>query len=228
MSNRAERRAAERASNPNISASQLHANRANAQMSTGPTSPQGKATSSLNAVKTGLTGQTVLLPTDDAIIYQQHLASIFAQFAPATDQEKALVQTIADTEWRLLRIFPLETGIYAIGLRELADLYPDEPNPANRQALIQAEIFRTYRRELNNLALQERRLRNHHKADTAELQALQQARLEKEQSAAKKKPAAKPTPNGFVFSAEDSLPKSAPTNTPDTSNESEIGDTAAA
>jgi len=40
---------------------QITANQKNAQLSTGPTSPDGKAKSSLNAVKTGLTGRTVLL-----------------------------------------------------------------------------------------------------------------------------------------------------------------------
>src|SRR5882757_3801626 len=43
----------------------LEANRANAQLSTGPRSENGKAKSSLNAVKTALTGSTVLLPADD-------------------------------------------------------------------------------------------------------------------------------------------------------------------
>src|SRR6185437_6194490 len=42
-----------------ISEAQLAANRANSQLSTGPTSEAGKAKSSLNAVKTGLTGRTV-------------------------------------------------------------------------------------------------------------------------------------------------------------------------
>src|SRR4051794_15884848 len=43
---------------PTISPSQLAANRANSQLSTGPKSPEGKAKSSLNAVKTALTGRT--------------------------------------------------------------------------------------------------------------------------------------------------------------------------
>ena len=49
-------------------------NRLNAQRSTGPVTHQGRAISSLNAVKTGLTGRTVLLHSDDAAVYQQHLA----------------------------------------------------------------------------------------------------------------------------------------------------------
>jgi hypothetical protein len=47
-----------------LSDAQLAANRANAQHSTGPTSAAGKAKVSLNAVKTGLTGRTVLLSSE--------------------------------------------------------------------------------------------------------------------------------------------------------------------
>jgi len=100
-----------------------------------PTSPEGKAKSSLNAVKTGLTGRTVLLCTDNAAVYQQHLDRLITQYQPATHQEKALVQAIGDTEWRLLRIAPLEAGIYAIGRRELADQFADEQDATNREAL---------------------------------------------------------------------------------------------
>jgi hypothetical protein len=50
----------------NMTDQQLAANRANTQLSTGPTSPEGKAKASLNAVKTALTGRTVLLSCDDA------------------------------------------------------------------------------------------------------------------------------------------------------------------
>ena len=157
----------------------LEANRANAQHSTGPTTPEGKAKSSMNAVKTGLTGQTVLLSTDDAVAYRQHLDRHFKQYAPANEEEHTLVQSIADTEWRLLRIAPLEAGLYAIGRRKLANQFEDEQNPANREALIQAEIFMTFRRDFSNLALQERRLRNQRAADIAQLKSLQNDRIDK-------------------------------------------------
>jgi len=171
-------------SRPETKASEArrNANRANAQHSTGPRTEEGKAKSSLNAVKTGLTGRTVLLPTDDIHAYYEHLDRHFAEFSPATDKEKSLVQTIVDTEWRLLRIAPLESGIYAVGRRKLADLFPEEKDPSNRQALIDAEIFMTFRRDFSNLALQERRLRNHLEKDTAQLQTLQKDRLDKRKS----------------------------------------------
>jgi hypothetical protein len=156
-----------------------NANRSNAQHSTGPRTEEGKAKSSMNAVKTGLTGRTVLLPTDDIHAYYDHLDRHFAEFSPATDKEKALTQTISDTEWRLLRIAPLESGIIAVGRRKLADLYPEEKDPTNRQALIDAEIFMTFRRDFSNLALQERRLRNQRNADVAKLEQIQKDRRDK-------------------------------------------------
>jgi hypothetical protein len=172
--------------NHQISDARLAANRANAQLSTGPSTSEGKAKSSLNAVKTGLTGRTVLLPTDDALAYQQHLDRHFVRLAPATDEEHTLVQFIADTEWRLLRIAPLEASLYALGRRELAHTLSDEPDPVNREALLLGNIFVIYRRDLNNLALQERRLRSQHKADSEKLQALQNERVGKEKAAAQK------------------------------------------
>jgi hypothetical protein len=206
MPNRAERRAAERAAQklavnagktmsaavggadqapiPSVnteapSDARLAANRANAQHSTGPRTEEGKAKSSMNAVKTGLTGRTVLLPTDDVLAYERHVARLMADLSPATDTESHLVQNIADTEWRLLRIPQLEASIYAIGRLELADQFPAHASePANRDALILGRIFLAYRKDLTNLALQERRLRNQRKDDLAELGAIQQARAD--------------------------------------------------
>jgi hypothetical protein len=61
------------ASKTTTSERRLAANRANAQRSTGPRTKTGKAKSALNAVKTGLTGRTVLLPTADVAAYQAHV-----------------------------------------------------------------------------------------------------------------------------------------------------------
>ena len=94
------------------SEAQITANRANAQLSTGPITEAGKAKSSHNAVKTGLTGRTILLPTDDREVYLQHVARFFTKYQPVTEDEKALTQSVADTEWRLVRIPSLESGIY--------------------------------------------------------------------------------------------------------------------
>jgi hypothetical protein len=163
----------------------IAANQRNAQLSTGPTSETGKAKSSLNAVKTGLTGRTVLLPSDDAAVYEGHVAEFMKRLAPVGEDEQNLVQSLADTEWRLLRIPALEMGIYAVGRVEFAELFASE-DEAVRKHLIEAKIFLAYQRQLNNLSIQEGRLRRQREKDTAALGQLQdkrkrqaQARLDK-------------------------------------------------
>ncbi len=151
---------------------QIDANRNNAQLSTGPTSDNGKAKSSLNAVKTGLTGRTILLPSDDAAMYETHIAGFIDRWAPGDDGERNLVQSLADTEWRLLRIPSLEMGIYALGRLEFAELFANEDDSV-RKHLIESKILLAYRRDLSNLSIQESRLRRQREKDTAALRELQ-------------------------------------------------------
>ena len=68
-------------------------------------------------------------------------------------------ETIADTEWRLLRIPTLESGYYALGRHELAAECAHESNDQVRAVMLEALIDCTYKKDLRNLALQERRLR---------------------------------------------------------------------
>ena len=154
---------------------QIAANQKNARLSTGPTSEAGKAKSSLNAVKTGLTGRAVLLPGEDAARYEAHVARFIERFKPLGEEEQNLVQSLADTEWRLLRIPSLEMGIYALGRLEFAELFPNEEE-AVRQQLVEAKIFLTYQRQLNNLSIQENRLRRQRDKDSASLRELQENR----------------------------------------------------
>ena len=160
---------------------QIAANQRNAQLSTGPTSETGKAKTSLNAVKTGLTGRTVLLPSDDAALYEAHIAQFTKHLAPVDEAEQNLVQSLADTEWRLLRIPSLEMGIYALGRLEFAELFPNE-DEAVRKQLIETKIFLAYQRQLNNLSIQENRLRRQREKDTAALKELQVQRRKEAQA----------------------------------------------
>ena len=85
---------------------QALASRANGSLSQGPASEPGKAISSKNALKTGLTGRTVLLPSEDAALYEAHIYQVRERYNPVGDEEFALVQSLADTEWRLARFLP--------------------------------------------------------------------------------------------------------------------------
>ncbi len=98
-------------------------NRANAQHSTGPRTEAGKQRSSLNAIRHGLTAQTVVLPSEDPAAYQSHRLQFIEQYQPATPTESQLVQELIDTSWRLNRIPLLE-----------ADLLARAANPPSEQA----------------------------------------------------------------------------------------------
>jgi hypothetical protein len=172
----------ERSHLPAISEARLQANRANAQLSSGPKSPEGKATASLNAVKTGLTGRTVLLPSDDAPEYERHIHAYEADYSPVGPRESDLVQSMADTWWRLKRIPCLESALFAQGYIEFAGSF-DEHDASVRPSLIQAQTFIKYEKQLRNLQLQEARLFRRYEKDRAELRQLQQERSQREAEA---------------------------------------------
>jgi hypothetical protein len=195
-----------------VSAARLLANRANAQLSAGPKSDEGKAKSCLNAIRTGLTGRTVLLPTDDAGAYQRHIEAYEREFRPVGKREHDLVQSIADTQWRLLRIPSLETGILALGHLEFSNSL-EEYDAGLRPGMIEVKTFLKYERQLRNLQLQEARLSRRREKEIAELHTLQLERRRKEdedrknteQAAASAKASAgsgllDPQRNGFEFS----------------------------
>ncbi len=193
-----------------ISPAQLAANRSNAQLSSGPITPEGKAKSSLNAVKTGLTGRTVLLPTDDAPAYEQHLRAYADDFRPVGARESDLVQSVADTAWRLKRIPSLEAAIFAQGHIEFAESF-NQHDPSLRASMIEVQTFIKYEKQLRNLQLQEARLARRREKELAELRQLQGARQANQHQALEEVSALylaaqqagqtfEPVANGFVFS----------------------------
>ncbi len=194
------------------SGQQKLANARNAQLSTGPRTPEGKAVASRNALKSGLTGRTVLLPAEDAALYQQHVASFFNELQPQGERELALVQFIAESKWRLARIPSIELGIYALGRMEFAQEFAHLQSPGEAAALIEAKTFLAYQRQLNNLSLQESRLRRQCEKDTAELARLQALRAEAERPSSLHKTAQPPQSAaaiGFEFEKASALRPSA-------------------
>ena len=177
-------------------AAQTSANRANSQFSSGPKTEAGKAKSSHNAVKSALTGQTILLPTDDVPAYQRLVQTLIDLHRPVSYEEQLLVQSLADLEWRLLRIPTLESGLYALGRMEFAGLHSECQDPQLRAALIETQIYLKYERNLRNLSLQETRLCRMRQKDLARLREIQAERKEAAQAAAKRQPAkAAPAPD---------------------------------
>jgi hypothetical protein len=196
-----------------ISPARLAANRTNAQLSTGPTSESGRAKSSKNALKTALTGRTVLLPHDDADRYERHLNQYQKAYSPIGERELELVQSLADTTWRLDRIPGIEEALYFKGSNEFAAQVA-ELDPRSRAAMLRMQTYLAYERQFRNLHIQEMRLHRLREKLIAEIQQLQKEREQKEKDdlaiAAKLYIAAKhdrkpfdPREFGFDFSTAD-------------------------
>jgi hypothetical protein len=161
----------------------IDANKQNAQLSTGPVTPEGKAKSSLNAIRTGLTGRTVLLPTEDAALYHTHCNCARNKWNPEGGDEIELVQSIADTEWRLRRIPSLEAGIFGLGRLEFAEKFAAIEDKAIVSELLNAQTYLANHKQLANLSIQETRLRRNLEKDVAALKLLQQQRHDRREQA---------------------------------------------
>jgi hypothetical protein len=93
---------------------QFHANRLNAVKSTGPRTEQGKLKSRLNAVRHGLTAETVISALENAADYAAFEQSVAADYNPATATEQELVARLASVLWRLRRSTSIESGLLQI------------------------------------------------------------------------------------------------------------------
>jgi hypothetical protein len=81
-------------------ANQIAANQANAQLSTGPKTETGKAASSQNSWKHGLTfGSFRVLNTESQMQYQDFLQDLQSEYNPATPTEGILVERMAQHHW---------------------------------------------------------------------------------------------------------------------------------
>ena len=95
------------------SPAQIIANRQNADLSSGPKTPEGKSASSRNAVRHGLTGSQIVMPGEDSAAYEELRQGLSQSHKPANDAERVLVDQIAANAWRLMRAQRVETAFLA-------------------------------------------------------------------------------------------------------------------
>jgi hypothetical protein len=98
---------------------QIEANRRNASKSTGPTTAQGKQRSSRNALRHGLTAETVVGAIESAEDYADFEAAIAADYDALSAVERELVLRLASLLWRLRRATSMETGLFEVQAGDL-------------------------------------------------------------------------------------------------------------
>src|SRR6202050_4170546 len=91
---------------------QINANRLNAQKSTGPNTPEGKAASSLNALKSGIHAHTQIIPGEDPAELEALAKEFHLHFHPADPNQLSLVDALVDAEWTQRRLRRIEAALW--------------------------------------------------------------------------------------------------------------------
>src|ERR1700676_2502519 len=91
---------------------QFEANRRNAQKSTGPQTPEGKAAVSMNALRHGLRARSVLLPGEDRQEFTQLCDDLEVEWHPQSRTEQFYVEQMAVSQWKLCRMEVTEVNIF--------------------------------------------------------------------------------------------------------------------
>jgi hypothetical protein len=164
---------------------QILANQKNAQLSTGPKTPEGLSTAAKNSTRHGLTGQTLILAPGEKEAYEAHVASYKIHHQPNTHQHLQLVQQLADLDWSIHQIFIHQSNTMTLMTAVTTQLVQAGDAVAAAAAL--APLTRT----LNTLSTYETRRRRARKSIQEELAELE-AHLAEARQAARKSNEPKP------------------------------------
>jgi hypothetical protein len=143
--------------------------------------PEGKARSSMNALRHGLTARVVVLPSEDMAAYNQFSKEIVDSLDAQTPVERQFAQTVADNQWRINRIRSIEDGMLGMGHFEAAGDF-DCPSPEIHSAMTAARAFRDDSKSFVNLSIYEQRLHRSMKDSLRQLKELQTERRERDKT----------------------------------------------
>src|SRR5450432_2524990 len=131
--------------------SQVDANRRNAQNSTGPRTAEGKAASSMNAIKSGIYAASSVIPGEDPADLAALTARLYQSCQPQTDIEGLLVDNIIRHSWRLRRFDRIDAELLIHTIEDTNYPSPHGPagkafhNTVNTQSRLQRRINDTSR-----------------------------------------------------------------------------------
>jgi hypothetical protein len=115
---------------------QIEANRRNARLSTGPVTEKGQRASRRNAVRHGLTAETVIDALEDAEDYAAFEMAVTADYDAQSAVERELVLRLASLLWRLRRATTIESGLFKIQARHLLQFRQRRQAHQRRQNII--------------------------------------------------------------------------------------------
>src|SRR5437667_6564030 len=127
---------------------QFEANRRNAQKSTGPKTPEGKAAVSMNPLRHGLRARTVVLPGENRDEFNQLCDDLQREWEPQSRTAQFYLEQMAVSQWKLTRMEVAEAGIF----KETLSAKTQFPL-LDRLWLAQGRLVRSYARAPRELEL---------------------------------------------------------------------------
>ena len=121
---------------------QIEANRRNARLSTGPLTEEGKRKSRQNALRHGLTAETVIDALEDAEDYAAFEMAVAADYDAQSAIERELVLRLASLLWRLRRASAIESGLFRIQAKHLLQFRRGRQAHRDRRKIID-ELYGT-------------------------------------------------------------------------------------
>ena len=109
---------------------QTEANRRNAAKSTGPTSVEGKAVSSMNALKSGIHAESSIITGEDPGQLAQLAETFYRDHQPQTAMERAQLDNVIRDTWLLTRFFRIDAEIVDYEIED--GRYSEKDNRAGR------------------------------------------------------------------------------------------------
>jgi hypothetical protein len=122
------------------SSRQIAANQINARKSCGPKTEKGKQKSRRNAIRHGLTAETVVGILEKAEDYERFEDAICADYNPRSGVERELVTRLASLFWRLRRATAIETGLLQIQ----AKILQERKRPSAIEPEIPSILYRVF------------------------------------------------------------------------------------
>lgn len=138
---------------------QIAANRENAQLSTGPVTPEGKEKIKLNALKHGACSKAILLPHEDKGASTALGDILVRTYSPESELEYKHLAELQECEWRMDRIRKAQSNMLALGIRENMSQFADEEDIEVRRGLAEAAAWRANTRQFNLFRREENALR---------------------------------------------------------------------
>ena len=132
-------------------AAQLTANRANAQHSTGPVTPEGKARVGQNALRHGLTAKSLVVRDDEREEFAALRDDLEAEIDPQGALESIAFDELLHAAWNLRRFRRIEAEVSVGTLDDFTD--PQTTAILDRLSRYQSRAQRAYTRALAELRL---------------------------------------------------------------------------